>query len=381
MAKRDPIPQAWVDAFRPACRDRGMRYVSASGFVLDSVYITELCYPRVFHCGKDSEYLQITWTVNIKPLAVDEILWEAFLPDVKMGPLMRINRRINGAFMVTPLRIDTGSIEVLAAGEPDWEPVLNQFDRVRAEFIATYPTAADYVVALSERADGVAPGRNLTRTVTALIAADLPIDGARIADEAIAAGESGEMSSTVDVLKYLAAYAKGPRAYSAFRDTLIPTHDYQVLYESRSSSSMGLCRQHHLGGMRWVLAEMNGVDPWAIVVSARPPSGVTADFSTSRYLQAAGSAEAMMIELCQPGGAEMGAVSVRSVVGRSDCGDVREVEIVLPRSTEKIVGNEVFDAAEAADMFESFYRTDRIGSGYVLREVEGYTCAGDPVRP
>ncbi len=40
------------------------------------------------------------------------------------------------------------------------------------------------------------------------------------------------MSSTVDVLKYLAAYAKGPAAYAEFTTSLIPTNDYTVLYET-----------------------------------------------------------------------------------------------------------------------------------------------------
>ncbi|SIH25055.1 Uncharacterised protein [Mycobacteroides abscessus subsp. abscessus] len=35
----------------------------------------------------------------------DEILWAAFMPDVAMRPQMRINRRINGAFQVQPLRL------------------------------------------------------------------------------------------------------------------------------------------------------------------------------------------------------------------------------------------------------------------------------------
>ncbi|OHU31675.1 hypothetical protein BKG76_00195 [Mycobacteroides franklinii] len=358
-----------------------MRYLSASGFVLDDVFITEL-YPRVFHPDKDTDRLQITWTINIKPLAVDEILWKAFLPDVKMGPQMRINRRVNGAFTVRPLRIDTGSMQITAASEPDWEPVLDHFDRVRADFIATYPTAADYVTALSERAHGIASGQDLTRSVTALIAAGRSADAARVADEAIADGQSGGMSSTVDVLKYLAAYAKGPQAYSAFQTTLIPTHDYKVLDESRSSSSIGLCREHHPSSMRRMLAEMDGTDAWGIVVSVRPPSGQPEDFSNLRYLQAAGSAEAMVIELCQSGGAEMGAVSVRSVVGHPHGGAAEQnVEIVLPHGVETIAPHEVFEAAEAADMFESFYRADTIGEGYVLRAVEGYTSGGGHVRP
>ncbi|WP_225433654.1 hypothetical protein [Mycolicibacterium mucogenicum] len=378
MAKRSSVEQAWMDTLRPACRARGIRFVGGSGFVVDDIYLTELCYPRVFHPDKDPDRLRVIWTVDIKPLAVDEILWDAFLPDVVMGPQMRINRRVNGAFRVQPLGIEEGSLDVLATDEPNWSPVLDAFDRARTAFIAAYPTAADYVSALEQRGDGIAPNRALTRTVTALIAAGRAEEAAQMADQAIAAGESGGMSSTVDVLKYLSAWAKGPQAYYDFRVSLKPTHDYSAMYETkRSNVSVDLSREHHRGMMAHHVHDMDSSDPWAIVLSARPPAGVPADFSTSHYLQAAGSADAMTIEYCEPGGAEIGAVSVRSVVGHPHTGTAKlDVDIVLPRSVETISRHEVFTAQEAAEMFERFYRTDVIGEGYVLRPVEGYRADG-----
>lgn len=378
MAKRSAAEQAWDDALRPACRSRGMRFVSGSGFVLDDVYLTELCYPQVFHPDKDPNTLRIGWTVTIKPVAVDEILWDAFLPDVVMGSQMRINRRVNGAFRVQPLRIGQGSLDVLATDEPGWVPVLDAFERTRTEFAAEYPTVADYVSALEQRGDGIAPNRALTRKVTALIAAGRGDEAATVADDAIARGEGGGMSSEVDVLKYLSAWAKGPQAYYDFRVSLRPTHDYSAMYETkRSDVSVDLARQHHRGMMAHHLHDLDGSDPWAIVLSTRPSAGVPADFSTSRYLQAAGSADAMVIEYCEPGGAEIGAVSVRSVVGHQHADPAEgDVDIVLPRSVQTISRHEVFTAEEAAEMFERFYRTDTIGDGYVLRPVEGYTADG-----
>lgn len=119
---------------------------------------------------------------------------------------------------------------------------------------------------------------------------------------------------------------------------------------------------------------MNGSDPWAVVLSARPPRGVVADCSTSLYLQAAGTAETMEIEFCRPGGADIGAVSVRSVVGHPHTGPAElDVDIVVPRSFQTISRHEVFTADEASEMF---YRTDTIGDGYTLRPVEGYTADG-----
>jgi hypothetical protein len=68
---------------------------------------------------------------------------------------------------------------------------------------------------------------------------------------------------------------------------------------------------------------------------------------------------------------------VRSVVGHPHAGPaVRDVDIVLPRSVEKISRHEVFTAQEAAETFERFYRTDTIGDDYVLRPVEGYRADG-----
>lgn len=65
----------------------------------------------------------------------------------------------------------------------------------------------------------------------------------------------------------------------------------------------------------------------------------------------------------------------RSVVGRPYTGqDLPEVEIALPRSTERIARHEVFNADEAAALFEVFYGADTIGDGYTLRPVEGYVA-------
>ncbi len=131
MAKAAPLAQPWIDAFRPACRTRGMRFVSEEAFIVDDVYITSI-RTWVFHPDNDPERLRINWQITIKPLAVDEILWAAFLPDVTMGPQMRINRRINGAFQVQSLSLERTAKDI-AAIEPDWGPVLDEFDRYLQE--------------------------------------------------------------------------------------------------------------------------------------------------------------------------------------------------------------------------------------------------------
>lgn len=340
---QSPTQKAWFDAFKPACRSRRMRFVSETGFV------------------------------------VDDVLWTAFLPDVEMGQQMRINRRINGAFTISPLRIADGHRDVSPGEAPQWDPIIDEFESAREEFIGRYPTAVDYVTALAQSPDTTASNRALTRGVAALIAADRPDDAVRTVDEALARGESGSMASTVDVLQYLRAYAKGPDNYAAFRASLIPTHHLTSLDDTTPSRPFQLIREHDRISMRRRLDELNGVDPFAVLLRALRTEGTSTDVSNLLYLQAAGTAGAMTVEFCRPGGADRGVVAVRSVVGRSttDAGaDAYTVDIVLPRSTETVGDREVFTAAEAADMFELFYLTDGIGDSYVLRPVEGYTAGG-----
>lgn len=365
MSKPTPAAQSWVDAFRPACRRRGMRFVSGTAFVLDDVYITSID-AKVVHLDGSPDQLGITWSVKIKPLAVDEIFWRAFLPDVVMGAQMRINRRINGAFRVRPLTIAGESREVVGADSPDWDSVLDEFDRARSDFITAHPGVADFAALLQPEGSIPAVERDLVPRITALIAADRASDAARLADEAIARGESGLMSSKVSAYKYLSAYAKGPEGYRAFTASLAPTHNLQVLHDSQRGISRDLAREHHRGRISHYLASMDGSDPWAVVLNAHQPAASSALL----YMQAAGTAEAMMLEFCCPGG-DLSAGSVRSVVGRpcTDA-DLLEIETVLPHGTEKIARHEVFAADEAAKLFEVFYRTDTLALGYTLRPVE-----------
>lgn len=357
-----------------------MRFVSETGYVVDDVYIASV-YVQVWPPDKDFDRVRISHVFNIKPLAVDDILWAAFMPSsVKMGKQMRLNRRINGSCQIHALELERQHRDLRADDPVDWGPLLDQFDCARKQFIETYPTVADYVTALVNPAIRTGANRELTRMTASLIAAGRNAEAAQFADEALARGESGSMSSTVDVLKYLSAYAKGPETFSEFRRSLAPTHDYSVINHTRPSSNTTLCREHHQGSMRRTLASFDGSDPWAITLAARPPAGAPVDNSTLRYLQAAGSAEAMVVEICEPGGAEHGCVAVRSILGHQIEGPTPgDVDIQLPEDTQVIRGNEVFTADEAADMFETYYRTGNIGGSYVRRPVEGYTLDGRQV--
>lgn len=364
MAK---ISTAWEDGLKAASTARGMRFVSGTPYLIDDVYITTLT-AWFLGATKDGSGRRVEWRVEIKPLRVDALLWEAFMPDTTMGPRMQLNRRINGAFRVQPLVIAEGVTPVEPCAEPDLAAALDAFEAARNDFIAAHPDQASFARALEDRPEA-SRSRGVVLLITALLAADRPADAARVADGAIARGETGSMSSVVDVLKYLAAYAKGPEAYAAFEASLVPTHTMQILRETTPSSAHELRREHYVGRFGHHLSSMDGSDPWAVILEETPPAG-TDGYSGLRYLQAAGTAERMIVEFCRPD-TEVPGAAVRSVVGRGGGGD-RTVEFVLPRSTEVVGTHEVFDADEAAAMFETFYRTGDIGDGYTLRAVERF---------
>jgi hypothetical protein len=70
------------------------------------------------------------------------------------------------------------------------------------------------------------------------------------------------------------------------------------------------------------------------------------------YLQAAGSADKMVVEIRKPAGEQSGLEWVRFVVGHPH-GDSphRDESIALPDGTEKISRPELFEAQEAAELF------------------------------
>lgn len=119
----------------PACRARGIKIVSGTGFTVDDVYLTTL-EPTVWLPTGD--LVKVTWKVEMKPRALEDLLWDAFLPDVRVGPRMRVNRRINGAFRIYPLEIGQGSFEVPPA-DPETHSVAAREQLERSGDIADKP--------------------------------------------------------------------------------------------------------------------------------------------------------------------------------------------------------------------------------------------------
>ncbi len=231
-------------------------------------------------------------------------------------------------------------------------------------------------------ADDPTRAMHLQREITTLIAAGKGVRAAALADAALARGERGNMSSDANVLELLSAYGKGPDAYAAFKAGLTPTHSLQRLREDEPSTTVGLVRGRHRGNFRTSLHEFDGRGMWAMILEKRPPPGAEHDHAAVCYLQAAGTADAMTVEIREPGGQYWGAVSVRSTLGRPDTAQApHDIAIVLPRSTEMLSRSEVFTAEQAATLFETYYLTDAIPYGYARRPVEGFAADGGYVPP
>ena len=113
------------------------------------------------------------------------------------------------------------------------------------------------------------------------------------------------------------------------------------------------------------------------------PDGVSYDqmraekIAAREYMQAAGTAEKMAVEICKLGGEQWGAKWARYGIGHPHDGDAPvDVPLELPNGTEMISAPEVFAAEEAAKIFVSYYKTGAIPDEYVLRPIEGYAADG-----
>ena len=56
-----------------------------------------------------------------------------------------------------------------------------------------------------------------------------------------------------------------------------------------------------------------------------------------------------------------------------------DVEIPMPGGAPCVSATEVFDAEEAADLFQAYHRSGDIAKRYAVRPVEGYRADGTAV--
>jgi hypothetical protein len=121
---------------------------------------------------------------------------------------------------------------------------------------------------------------------------------------------------------------------------------------------------------------------WGLVLGIRAAD--PDDPRSVRYLQAAGSSEAMTIELRQPGGDDWDAVSVLYTVGHPQSEhkpSLGDVVIELPTGPLLIRPDEVFTAEQATELFFAYYRADALPDQYTLRAITGYASDGTTLAP
>ena len=158
----------------------------------------------------------------------------------------------------------------------------------------------------------------------------------------------------------------------------VPTHVME--YTGGSAMAMG-------GGSGWLqffgpLNMLGKNGNWYVIFFALP-DGVSYDqmraekIGANEYVQAAGTAEKMAVEVRKLGGEQWGAKWVRYGIGHPHDGVAPvNVPLELPNGTEMISAPEVFAAEEAAKIFISYYKTGAIPGEYVLRPIEGYDADG-----
>jgi hypothetical protein len=156
---------------------------------------------------------------------------------------------------------------------------------------------------------------------------------------------------------------------------------YTHVRESGSGNVVSFDSYAQIGEFARILHGFNGADRFALLLWALAPGmdydhGVAAGLNRE-YIQAAGRADGMTVEICKAGGEQWGVDWVRYVIGHPHEGDAAlDVPIVLPARTELRSRYEIFDADEAAELFFSYYKTGDIPSGYELRPEQGFTKDG-----
>ena len=116
-----------------------------------------------------------------------------------------------------------------------------------------------------------------------------------------------------------------------------------------------------------VIGGLDGVRDFSLLLWKLPTGqrlvDVTPEDEADEYMQCAGSATALTIEVRRRIGDEF----VRSTVGRPRNGAAESVEVSWAGHTESIWSTELFDATEALGLFSHYRQTNSVPDGYDLR--------------
>ncbi|MCU1479145.1 MAG: hypothetical protein JWQ64_3838 [Subtercola sp.] len=165
------IQQYWDRAFTHAARHRGLRTVGGYGYTDDGIHVASVALV----ISRRSDPLRISWWVEIKPLKLDDILRDAFLPTLDVGPAKRRSLRVNGAFAAPALRLDRGEYLVALVEEPasTVNAVLDRFEDLRTEYLRVAPDPHDFIDQAQLRAsdaNSVSPSARLREALALVVA-------------------------------------------------------------------------------------------------------------------------------------------------------------------------------------------------------------------
>ncbi|MGM7667929.1 hypothetical protein [Microbacterium sp. A93] len=125
--------------------------------------------------------------------------------------------------------------------------------------------------------------------------------------------------------------------------------------------------------LRFALNRMNGTSLWAYSLWRAPEdANLLEDIPLSdEYLQSAGTAEAMTIEMRA---FDADGVAHQYTVGKAgDEPAAAPTEVIRwdeGRHSTTVYPNEVFTADEAADVFYAYFLTNTVAEPYILRELD-----------
>lgn len=97
------LRKIWDKRYTALCHERKIRTIGGYGCLATDTYISS----NALTVNQKGDDVHLSWWCEIKPLAIDPILWTIFMPETDLGSeRKRLSLRVNGAFTATGLKID-----------------------------------------------------------------------------------------------------------------------------------------------------------------------------------------------------------------------------------------------------------------------------------